>query len=126
MEFQFPANPAVGDTVVNPTTGTTYIWSDPPGRWSIQTISDVNSITVFEGDAPPPAASGYQLWFDTLSNSLKYYYCSPDGDCKWITTAFNEEGVETVIAQLTEMSNAIIELQSKVTTLENTFFLILE
>ena len=124
MEFQFPANPSIGETVINPVTGTTYEWS-APGRWAIKTLS-ADSVTVYEGPTAPPPASHYQLWFDTTTNSLKYYYCGADEECTWITTAFNEEGVEAVLGQLAQMSNAIIELQSKVNTLENTFFLILE
>ena len=124
MEFQFPANPSIGETVINPVTGTTYEWASP-GRWVIKTLSS-ESITVYEGSSEPPPASQYKLWFDTTTYSLKYYFCDDQGDCQWLTTAFNEEGVEQVLAQLQQMSNVIIELQTKVNTLENTSFLILE
>ena len=125
MEFQFPANPKVGDTVINPLTGTTYEFK-APGKWSIQSLTSSGDISVYEGPEPPPSASEYKLWFDTNSASLKYYYCDANNDCHWLTTAFNEEGVELLLSQLTAMSNVIIDLQTKVQTLESTFFLILE
>ena len=48
MEFQFPANPSVGDTVTNPLTGTTYVWSDK-GRWKVNNVASQN-VSIFEGD----------------------------------------------------------------------------
>ena len=129
MEFQFPANPSVGDTVINPTTGTTYEF-ESPGKWNIKFVQPSSpvsgDISIYEGSTPPPAGSEFKLWFDTSTESLKYYYCDPNNDCNWVTTALSSEGVELLLSQLTAMSNVIIDLQTKVQTLESTAFLILE
>ena len=78
MEFQFPANPQVGDTVKNETTGVNYVWV-LPGKWRV-TYGTTSTI-------PTP---------------------------------------EALIETVQELSNVIIDLQTKVNTLESTSFLILE
>ncbi len=46
--FQFP-DPAVQTTVVNPLTGSTYQWKEPPGKWVVTVkMRDVGDI-IWEG-----------------------------------------------------------------------------
>ena len=124
MEFQFPANPSVGDTVTNPLTGTTYVWSDK-GRWKVNNVVS-QSVSIFEGSSPPPLTSQYQLWFDTTTETLKYFYCDNENNCNWVTTAFGGGSNEALAATVTQLSSVIMELQTKVTTLENTAFILME
>lgn len=124
MEFQFPANPNVGDTVTNQATGTTYVWSSR-GRWSVNTISSQN-VTVFEGSSPPPLASEYTLWFDTSSETLKYFYCDASSNCDWVSTNFSGDSNEALMSTVSQLSNVILELQTKVLNLENSAFILME
>ena len=121
MEFQFPANPQVGDTVENPTTGTSYIWSG--SAWKVNKSGGFHGI--YEG-ATPPASGEYKLWWDADAEVLKYFYCDENGYCEWRTTAFSSDSTETLLQALDDMSNVILDLKSKVESLELTSFLLLE
>ena len=124
MEFQFPANPSVGDTVTNPLTSTTYIWASS-GKWKVHNV-DTQNISIYEGASPPALASEYSLWFDTTSNTLKYFYCDDLNNCNWVSTSFSGESNEQLMATVSHLSNVIIELQTKVNTLENSTFILME
>ena len=125
MTFQFPNNPSVGDTVTNASTGTTYEWVSPPGVWKIKS-ADTPNVSVYEGPEPPPVPSEYLLWFDTNSLTLKYFYCSGENECNWVSSAFTDESIESLMSVVSELSNVIIELQTKVNVLENTSFILME
>lgn len=126
MEFQFPANPQVGDTVTNETTGVNYVFASP-GVWKISAIANtVSGAPVYEGSSPPTEDSGYALWFDTNVLALKYYYVDSSGEGEWILASFDDLSVEALLATVAQMSNVIIDLQTKVNTLESTSFLTLE
>ena len=60
--FQFP-DPALETTVVNPITGSTYQWKEPPGKWVVTVkMRDVGDI-IWEGDNPPSPIGDYKLWY---------------------------------------------------------------
>ena len=83
--FQFP-DPLVQQTVVNPITGSTYQWKEPPGKWVVSVkLREVNDI-VWEGDSPP-SAPGYKLWYSTDSLELYFYYCDEFSTCAWVPTS---------------------------------------
>ena len=77
--FQFP-DPQTGQTtVVNPITGSTYQWKEPPGKWVVVTkIREVGDI-IWEGDAPPNPIGDYKLWYSTDTLELYFYYTDVNG-----------------------------------------------
>jgi len=125
MEFQFPASPESGDSVLNPSTGVHYVWTAPPGQWRVKNIARAN-VSVYEGTTAPPPEANYSLWFNTLTNTLLYYYCPPDENCQWVSTAFNEDNEDAFLDKIQTLSDAIIELHTKVNVLENTSFILME
>ena len=125
MEFQFPANPQAGDSVQNVSTGVNYVWTVPPGQWRVKNIAKSN-VGVYEGSSEPPAGSEYSLWFNTLTQTLHYYYCPPNGTCEWVSTAFTGGSDGTLLETIQTLSDVIIELQTKVNVLNNTAFLLME
>ena len=48
--FQFPENPANGDTITNSSTGLTYVYQNPPGKWEVQMQSDSTDYVDVAGD----------------------------------------------------------------------------
>ena len=84
--FQFP-DPAVQTTVVNPLTGSTYQWKEPPGKWVVTvSMRDVSDI-IWEGDKGPQPIGDYKLWYSTETLELYYYYCDENGVCAWLPTS---------------------------------------
>ena len=85
--FQFP-DPNLEKTVVNPLTGSTYQWLDPPGKWVLsaapaKTVTDL----IHEGDNPPSPLGDYKLWYSTDTLELYYHYCDANGVCAWLPTS---------------------------------------
>jgi len=109
--FQFP-DPAVNPTVVNPITGSTYQWKEPPGKWVLiaQTQKGVSDL-IWEGDNPPPPSEDYKLWYSTDTLELYFYYCDPNNVCAWTPTSIPIQVLEnlnnTVTAQAGVIQNQI-------------------
>lgn len=126
MSFQFPSNPEAGDQVINPITGTSYVWVVPPGKWSVATTPSVTT-SIYSSLTEPPVGSRYELWFDNTTETLRYYYVNPDTNtADWVTTAFSETSTESLVNTINTLSNVIIDLQTKVDELENSAFLLME
>ena len=126
MSFQFPSNPEAGDQVINPITGTSYVWVVPPGKWSVATTPSVTT-SIYSSLTEPPAGSRYELWFDNTTETLRYYYVDPaTNTADWVTTAFSEASTESLVDTINTLSNVIIDLQTKVDELENSAFLLME
>jgi hypothetical protein len=101
--FQFP-DPAVQTTVINPITGSTYQWKEPPGKWVVTTkIREVGDI-IWEGDAPPSPIGDYKLWYSTDTLELYFYYCDAAGTCAWVPTS-------APITMLEDLDNTVFELR---------------
>ena len=85
--FNFP-DPTVQQTVVNPITGSTYQWKEPPGKWVLTvSVRDVSDI-IWEGDNPPNPIGDYKLWYSTDTLELYFYYCDALMDvCAWLPTS---------------------------------------
>ena len=83
--FQFP-DPILQQTVVNPVTGSTSQWQDPPGKWVVTVKAREVSDIIWEGD-DPPSAPGYKLWYSTDTLELYFYYTDPNGTGAWLPTS---------------------------------------
>jgi len=114
--FQFP-DPAVTQTVVNPITGSTYQWKEPPGKWVVTvSLREVGDI-IWEGDTPPNPIGDYKLWYSTDTLELYFYYCDANGVCAWVPTS-------APITMLEDLDVAVSDLKADVykiniATLEN-------
>ena len=101
--FQFP-DPAVQTTVVNPITGSTYQWKEPPGKWVVTvSMRDVGDI-IWEGDKKPDPVGDYKLWYHTEELELYFYYCDENSRCDWIPTS-------KPITMLEDLDNTVFELR---------------
>ena len=113
MSFTFP-DPSVSTTVTNPETGTTYEYAD--GMWTPIPENDIRQDT--EIDALQDS--------ETIDRALLQNLASRVG--------INEDDIEAVegldltnaLSALAVAQQDIIELKSKVSSLELTSFLILE
>ena len=105
--FQFP-DPAVNPTVVNPITGSTYQWKEPPGKWVLiaQPQTQVSDL-IWEGDNPPAPPEDYKLWYSTDTLELYFYYCDDNGTCAWIPTS-------KPITLLDDLDTAVAELRTDI------------
>ena len=105
--FQFP-DPAVNPTVVNPITGSTYQWKEPPGKWVLiaQPQTQVSDL-IWEGDNPPAPPEDYKLWYSTDTLELYFYYCDDNGTCAWIPTS-------KPITMLDDLDTAVAELRTDI------------
>ena len=114
--FQFP-DPTITQTVVNPITGSTYQWKEPPGKWVVTTkLREVSDI-IWEGDTPPSPVGDYKLWYSTDTLELYFYYCDAAGICAWVPTS-------APITMLEDLDVAVSDLKADVykiniATLEN-------
>ena len=106
--FQFP-DPAVQTTVINPITGSTYQWKEPPGKWVVTVkMRDVGDI-IWEGDKKPdPNPGNYKLWYHTDELELYFYYCDPNNRCDWVPTS-------APITMLEDLDNTVFELRRDLT-----------
>ena len=86
MAFNFP-DPSITTEVINPVTGSTYKWIDPPGKWVVVGANVDFPDKVWEGDTPPNPPDDYEFWFNSDSLSLFYYYKDPDGTGAWVPTS---------------------------------------
>ena len=106
--FQFP-DPALQTTVVNPITGSTYQWKEPPGKWVVTVkMRDVGDI-IWEGDSPPDPIGDYKLWYSTDTLELYFYYCDAGGTCAWVPTS-------APITMLEDLDNTVFELRTDLTS----------
>ena len=115
--FQFP-DPQIQETVINPITGSTYQWKNPPGKWTLvaQPKTQINDL-IWEGDNPPSPPEDYKLWYSTDTLELYFYFCDQNGVCAWIPTS-------KPITLLEDLDTAVAELRTdiqavNIATLEN-------
>ena len=116
--FQFP-DPTVQQTVLNPITGSTYQWKEPPGKWvvtvSLREVSDI----IWEGDLPPNPVGDYKLWYSTDTLELYFYYCDSNGACAWVPTSVPIQVLEDLNAFAAQAEVDIDQLQYKQQLLQN-------
>ena len=121
MAFNFP-DPADGvTTVVNPITGSTYEWKQPPGKWVIVAkIREVGDI-VWEGDVPPDPRGDYKLWYSTDTLELYFWYEDVNGVGAWVPTSAPitmledlDEGLSEVKLELIAANVAINENTNRI------------
>ena len=117
--FQFP-DPTVNQTVVNPITGSTYQWKEPPGKWVLiaQPQTQVSDI-IWEGDSPPAPVGDYKLWYSTDTLELYFYYCDANGVCAWVPTSVPIQVLENLNEFAAQAEVDIDQLQYKQTLLQN-------
>ena len=85
--FQFPDTSTGETTVVNPITGSTYQWTEPPGKWVVSVkLREVSDI-IWEGDTPPDPVGEYKLWYSTDTLELYFYYTDSVGTSAWLPTS---------------------------------------
>ena len=98
--YQFP-DPQIQETVINPITGSTYQWKNPPGKWTLvaQPKTQVSDI-IWEGETPPNPVGDYKLWYSIDTLELYFYYTDTQGTSAWIPTAKPITGLESVIAEV--------------------------
>ena len=106
--FQFP-DPAIQQTVVNPITGSTYQWKEPPGKWvltvSVRAVEDI----IAEGDNPPIPRGDYKLWYSTDTLELYFWYEDANGNGAWVPTS-------APITMLEDLDNTVFELRTDLTS----------
>ena len=100
--FQFP-DPSVETTVVNPITGSTYQWKEPPGKWVITTKLSQGSDIIYEGDSPPNPRGDYKLWYSTDTLELYFWYEDVNGVGAWVPTS-------APITMLEDLDNTVFDL----------------
>jgi hypothetical protein len=116
--FNFP-DPTVQQTVVNPITGSTYQWKEPPGKWVLTvSVRDVSDI-IWEGDNPPIPIGDYKLWYSTDTLELYFYYCDANGVCAWVPTSVPIQVLEDLNAFAAQAKIDIDQLQYKQQILQN-------
>jgi len=116
--FQFP-DPTVQQTVLNPITGSTYQWKEPPGKWVVTvSMRDVSDI-IWEGDLPPNPVGDYKLWYSTDTLELYFYYCDANGVCAWLPTSVPITAIEELTAFAAQAELDIDQLQYKQQILQN-------
>ena len=111
MAFQFP-DPNVQNTVINPITGSEYVWIDPPGKWVVKASSAQASDIVYEGDSPPDPRGDYKLWYSTDTLELYFWYEDINGNGAWVPTA-------APITMLEDLGVTVAEINTELQ--ENTF-----
>ena len=116
--FQFP-DPTVQQTVLNPITGSTYQWKEPPGKWvvtvSMREVSDI----IWEGDLPPNPIGDYKLWYSTDTLELYFYYCDANAVCAWVPTSVPIQVLEDLNTFAAQAEVDIDQLQYKQQLLQN-------
>ena len=124
--FQFP-DPSTGQTtVVNPITGSTYQWKEPPGKWVVATkVRQVEDI-IWEGDAPPDPIGDYKLWYSTDTLELYFYYTDANGTSAWLPTSAPITMLEDLDEGLFEVRQLLNQVNSAAITNENDIILIRE
>ena len=113
MAFQFPAAPALLETVVNPITGSTYQWRDDLNKWILIRQTTQISEIIWEGDSPPNPVGDYKLWYSTDTLELYFYYCDPNGVCSWVPTSVPIQVLEELNEFAAQAELDIDQLQYK-------------
>ena len=116
--FQFP-NPNDTQTVVNPITGSTYQWKEPPGKWVVTTKLRGVSDIIYEGDNPPNPIGDYKLWYSTDTLELYFHYCDVNGVCAWLPTSAPITMLEDLDAGLAEVKADVVAINQATITNEN-------
>jgi len=116
--FQFP-DPTVNTTVINPITGSTYQWKEPPGKWILiaQPKIQVSDI-IWEGDNPPSPIGDYKLWYSTDTLELYFYYCDPNNKCAWTPTSVPIQVLEDLNSTVTAQAGVIQNQIDRIDALE--------
>ena len=104
--FDFP-DPALQPVVTNPLTGNTYEWKEPPGKWIVSTALSNNQDIPINEELLDPIYNTIEALQEQLAEI---------------------EGLDltNALSALAVAQQDIIELKSKVSSLELTSFLILE
>ena len=105
--FQFP-DPTVTQTVVNPITGSTYQWKEPPGKWVVTTKLRGVSDIIYEGDNPPEPIGDYKLWYSTDTLELYFHYCDANAVCAWVPTSAPITMLEDLDEGLSEVKLGLV------------------
>ena len=116
--FQFP-DPNDTQTVVNPITGSTYQWKEPPGKWVVTTKLRGVSEIIYEGDNPPNPVGDYKLWYSTDTLELYFHYCDANGVCAWVPTSTPITMLEDLDAGLAEVKADVVAINQATNTNEN-------
>ena len=103
MAFQFP-DPNVQNTVINPITGSEYVWIDPPGKWVVKASSAEISDILYEGDSPPDPRNDYKLWYSTDTLELYFWYEDVNSNGAWVPTA----APITLVGDIEELNTTIV------------------
>ena len=123
--FQFP-DPDDTQTVVNPITGSTYQWKEPPGKWVVTTKMRGVSDIIYEGDNPPDPIGDYKLWYSTDTLELYFHYCDANAVCAWVPTSAPITMLEDLDEGLFEVRQLLNQVNSAAITNENDIILIRE
>ena len=123
--FQFP-DPDDTQTVVNPITGSTYQWKEPPGKWVVTTKMRGVSDIIYEGDNPPNPIGDYKLWYSTDTLELYFHYCDANAVCAWVPTSAPITMLEDLDEGLFEVRQLLNQVNSAAITNENDIILIRE
>jgi hypothetical protein len=78
MAFNFPNNPAVGDTYSD--AGKSYRWTGY--AWVVVAAADVYG-PVYISDSPPSNPLGGDLWYESDTGKLFVYYCDINSN-QWV------------------------------------------
>ena len=105
--FQFP-DPEQQQSVVNPITGSTYVWKEPPGKWVLSAGGEqqVREI-ISEGDSPPSPVGDYKLWYSTDTLELYFYYCDENNVCAWVPTSIPIQILEGLNERMSALEQAV-------------------
>ena len=119
MAFQFPAAPALLETVVNPITGSTYQWRDDLNKWILVRQTTQISEIIWEGDSPPDPIGDYKLWYSTDTLELYFWYEDENGVGAWVPTSVPIQVLEDLNACAAQAEVDIDQLQYKQQLLQN-------
>ena len=116
--FQFP-DPNDTQTVVNPITGSTYQWKEPPGKWVVTTKLRGVSDIIYEGDNPPDPIGDYKLWYSTDTLELYFHFCDANSVCAWVPTSAPITMLEGLQAEVTAAGADIAVVKRNIIELED-------
>ena len=119
--FQFP-DPNVASTVTNPITGSTYQWTDPPGKWVVAVKARQVSDIIWEGDEPPSPVGEYKLWYSTDTLELYYYYTDVNDSSAWVPTAVPIQVIDELTTTVATQATTIQGHLGRIAALEAAVF----
>ena len=111
--FNFP-DPTLEQTTVNPITGSTYQWKEPPGKWVITTKLRQITDIIYEGDLPPDPRGDYKLWYSTDTLELYFWFEDVNGVSAWVPTSVPITALADVKAEL-EATGAMVATVDRLT-----------